>query len=150
MYQCIDWLPCFEILSLSNYAYVNAVCLSYCDTTIDLYIYASLWTDKNCLELLDFILIYAKIFWGGPRPPFSIQLHQVRYYIVTQCKVIVLHIYNKTCIIPSYSCTCTYCLILRLWTFFFFLLFTFLEKKLCPPTFRHWATSLKEKSVFEG
>ena len=41
-YQCIIWQPTcsFQILSLSNYTYVNADYSSYCDTIVDLYMQA--------------------------------------------------------------------------------------------------------------
>ena len=69
----------------------------------------------------------------------------------------IYHVYNeKTCSIPWYFYTCTYCLILRLWTFFFFFFFFFFcfslfRKKWCPPppTFHHWATPLM-MSCYKG
>ena len=36
VYQCITWLPSFQILSLSNYEYVNVVYYSYYETTVNL------------------------------------------------------------------------------------------------------------------
>ena len=77
--------------------------------------------------------------WEDPPPPCSIQLRQIKYYLHNAKSLYC--IYNKkTCIIPWHFYTCTYCLILRLWTIFFF---GFLGKICAPPhTFHHWATPL--------
>ena len=70
----ISFLYSFQILKLSNHAYVNDVYPSYCDTAVALYMqaYELIRSVKNCRILYWF---KQKLFWG----PFSIQLRQFKY-----------------------------------------------------------------------
>ena len=55
-------------------------------------LYATLLTQKKCPELPDFVLIFAKIFWGRtPKPPFNTT--KSGYVLSTKFCI-------KTCILP--------------------------------------------------
>ena len=109
--------PSFPFVSLSNYAYFNAFWYpSYSATT------ATLLTHKKCTVLPDFVLYFAKIFLGRtPRPPFFIQLSQVKYYSHNLHKIKCIYLD-----VPVYITLLNTCVQVTL----FFLLFTL---KICAP-----------------
>ena len=73
MYQCINWLPSFYIFSLPNYAYVNVVTPSYCDTTLDLYMQG--YEIMKSSRIAGFCTNFCKIFGGeDPQTPLKIQM----------------------------------------------------------------------------
>ena len=74
-HQCINRLPSFHISSLSNYAYINVIYPSYCDTTVDLYIEPM--NSWNPLELQD-LYQFLQNFLGEDPPPFKYKF-QVKY-----------------------------------------------------------------------
>ena len=69
-HQCINWTPSFHISSLWNYAYINVIYPSYCDTTVDLYMQAHELMKSS--KIAGFCTNFCRISWRGPpRPPFK-------------------------------------------------------------------------------